>query len=217
MKGFSLDRLIRKCPDEMRLAAYSEGGLEPEERSALDRHIAGCDLCLGQLSAVVRIRDSELPDVPPALVAQARRLASAPPALKPWRLLGLSAATACAALALLVSVGTPKFSAPEQVRSVSPTLSAAELSQPHDGELVSRSSLEFRWKPLDAALFYELRVLNADGDLVWQVRAEGKTSVRPPDNLDLSAGQKYFVSVSAFLSEGKVFRSPNVAFQVADR
>ncbi len=81
---------------------------------------------------------------------------------------------------------------------------------------VLRSAVEFRWEPVRATLYYQVRLVTAEGEPVWEQRTE-KTSVRLPRGVNLTSGHKYFVSVRAHLEEGKNVRSKAVPFSVIDR
>jgi hypothetical protein len=206
----------RRCPDETRLAAFVDGGLEPSDRARLQRHLADCPYCLGQVSALVRLQEADLPEVDPGLVRRAR---VTPPSETRWqRMLArrwalACVATACLAIMVIVWVRLPRPADKETVRTSYAQGSAPELVLPREGTALKRSAVEFRWTPIERALFYEVRVLTADGDLVWQIRAES-TEARPSADITFRSGQNYFVSVSAWLPEGKAARSTVVGFQV---
>lgn len=44
-----------KCPDEERLADYLEGCLSEKERSHVEEHLAGCEICLERLAVTSRL------------------------------------------------------------------------------------------------------------------------------------------------------------------
>jgi len=100
------------------------------------------------------------------------------------------------------------------VRSGEDRAAAPQLVFPAEGAILSRERVAFRWNPAPGALFYEVRVLTAEGDLVWEGRAEG-VEARVPGSISLAAGARYYVSVSGFLSDGKTIKFPTVGFQVA--
>jgi hypothetical protein len=77
--------------------------------------------------------------------------------------------------------------------------------------VVARPDLEFRWREIPGALYYEVRVVTADGDVAWETKSTG-AAVRPPHDLALAAGQKYFVWIRAHLPEGKALQSRASAF-----
>jgi hypothetical protein len=81
--------------------------------------------------------------------------------------------------------------------------------------VIPRGSLEFRWRQVPRSLFYDVRLATAEGDLVWEGQAT-VTSLRPPGDLQLEGGRKYFVWVRAYLPEGKTVQSRALAFSVKD-
>ncbi len=100
------------------------------------------------------------------------------------------------------------------VRRASPRISAPALLSPRPNATLSGRLVEFRWEGVRDALYYEVQVVTADGDLVWESRTEGNTTSLPSD-VSLQTGQRYFVWVQAFLAEGKTTKSTAVAFTVA--
>ena len=70
------DRPTWRCPDDARLAAYVDHRLIGRDQSRLERHLAGCGYCLGQVAALTRLQDVPLPaDIPVNAVVRARELA----------------------------------------------------------------------------------------------------------------------------------------------
>jgi hypothetical protein len=205
-----------RCPDEMRLAAYLDGGLGADDRARLERHLADCDACLGQVSAVTRLRGADLAEVTPGLLARARGLVPAQSARPTqWRWVAPLAATACAGILLTIWMKPHQVAIPASVRTSSVSATSPRLVMPLEGAVLPQGAIEFRWTPIDHALFYEIRVLSDDGGRAWEARADA-TTARPPADLRFRSGQKYYVSVNAWLPEGKTLRSPVVGFQVVD-
>ena len=212
------ERRTWRCPDEMRLAAYVEKRLTGHDQARVERHLAGCGYCLGQVAALIQLQEAELPaDVPAGIIARARDLGAgtAAPLNRAWRWSAI-AATACIALVATFLVRQPQFRVvppTDAVRKAPDRAAAPELLFPREGAGVPHGAVEFRWSPIERGLYYEVRVLSADGDLVWEGRAEG-LHVRLPEKTHLIAGQKYYVSVSATLADGRFLKSPLVGFQV---
>lgn len=205
-----------RCPDEGRLAAYVDGGLTAERRASLERHLAECGYCLGQVSALAQLGDAALPEVDPALIRRAQRIPQGKihSQRKPgWRWAAGSVAVACTAVLVALWVRPPHPAEKESVRTVSEHNAGLELLQPREGLALQRSNLDFRWSPVSRALFYEIRVLTADGDLLWEARTDGPEA-RPPATVSFPAGQNYFVSVTAWLPEGKAVKSTAVGFRI---
>ena len=118
---------------------------------------------------------------------------------------------------------TPSQAAPEAprqaaplptVRRATPRISAPALISPRPNATLAGGPVEFRWESVHNALYYEVQVVTADGDLVWESRMEGNTTSLPSD-VSLQTGQRYFVWVQAFLATGKTTKSTAVAFTVA--
>ena len=219
MGRFTGDRTWR-CPDEMQLAAFVELRLAGSERTRVEAHIAGCEYCLGQVGALERLQDAApLDDVPSRMLAAARELASrGSRAAKPaWYWGAAAAATACLVVAVTFGVRPPQaglVSHSQMVRGTTGHATAApEVLFPREAAVVPRSALEFRWAHVEGALFYEVRVMTTAGDLVWETRPD-HTEVRMPPTVRLPNGERYYVSVSAWLAEGKTIKAPVVGFQV---
>jgi hypothetical protein len=169
------------------------------------------------VAALARLQDAPLPaDIPASVVARARELAPGK-AAAPWKPgWGAVAATTCLALVATFSVRQPQtgITTPqESLRKAPDRATAPTLLFPGEGAVVPRGVIEFRWSPVEHTLYYEVFVLSADGDLVWEDRADG-TKARLPGNTRLAPGQKYYVSVGASLSDGRSLKSPVVGFQV---
>lgn len=126
----------------------------------------------------------------------------------------------------------PRVQAPREVKPLAPVapapapttvplgagvrgLSTPALIFPAPHATLPRPQVEFRWQTVAGALDYEVRLVTAEGDLVWEQRTEAN-SVKLPAGVSLVAGQKYFVWVRANLGEGKTSQSRAVAFTVAD-
>ena len=102
------------------------------------------------------------------------------------------------------------------VRRATPQIAAPTLVFPRPNATLSRGPIEFRWEGVSNALYYEVRLVTDDGDLVWESRTEGNSASLPAD-VRLAAGQKYFVWVQALLADGKTTKSTAVAFTIAAR
>ena len=103
---------------------------------------------------------------------------------------------------------------PRPVRNGQKEVPLPALLFPREGSVVAREDVEFRWKEIRRSLFYEIRVVTAEGDLIWKGQAK-VTNARLPADIRLAAGQKYFVWVRAYLPEGKTVQSKALAFRAA--
>jgi hypothetical protein len=209
-----------RCPDETQLAAFVDEGLAPRERARVAAHAAGCDYCAGQIGALARLEETEPPSaIPPALLARARALPPVSAAPLGWRWGMAAAAAACFVVILTFSVRAPRpagDSAIEAVRKAPDSTAAPELLFPREGAVVKRQALVFRWRPVERSLYYDIRVLSADGDPIWNARING-TEAQIPQSIRLAPSQKYYASVDAWLPEGKSVKCPVVGFAVRDQ
>lgn len=214
-----------RCPEDIEIAAYADGRLAGNEKLSIERHLADCESCLGQVAFLARIRYSEVPvAVPGPLLARAREIAGrkTPYALLPAWTKAAAAAVACLALVAVVSVRVglhqnPGSSATQpqpagEVRSYSVVTKLAVLS-PAPESTVERKDLEFQWEATTGALDYDLRILTADGDVMWNARTE-KNLLKVPADIKFEAGKKYFALVQANLADGKTIKSNAIEFIV---
>jgi hypothetical protein len=267
------DRRGWRCPDDMRLAAYVDGGVKAKARESLESHLADCDACLSEVSFLMHsavLVNAE--QVPPQLLARARALVSEKrrdSTLPGWRW-ALAAAAACVLITFATvltlrlyraesqpadgrlaarqeptqtpaapSLATPPAKNPNavalssspsqsvraglpnpqaatpQIRNVDSDTHAPKLLLPHEGAVVKRENLEFRWQSVADSTFYEVSIVTASGDQVM-VRQTEETRLELSSEAKLISGEKYFVSVRAHLREGKTVRSSVVSFRISD-
>lgn len=116
------------------------------------------------------------------------------------------------------AVQTPKAKSTQTpvVRSTSAENLLPKLIFPRNGALVRREDLEFRWEPVSDAILYEVRVMSAEGDLVFEGKTEASW-LQLDSSVLLSPGAKYFLSVRALLREGKTAKSSILSFRITDR
>lgn len=233
-----LPRLHRfHCPDEHQLAAYVEQQLIGAERECVESHLAKCDSCLQQVGFLLKQFPLTPEAAPSSLVHRARKLATVPRGTVPsgWKWVPVAASIAVIAIGVGVwhesrpnteehstTVATiPRLPAPavredtnsaadSAIRSASPPESQPLILSPQPGAEVHDSDLIIRWKSVPNAAAYEVRVVTADGDLVWRKRASGN-SVSAPKEI-LRPGLKYFVWVRVWLSNGTTHQSRAIGF-----
>jgi len=225
------------CLHEQQLAAYVDQQLIGKERERVESHLAKCDSCLEQVGFL--IKQSQLPvgAAPSSLVQQAKKLETAVREHAPfrWELVSVAAASAVIALGLLVwrEMGhnikqpstiiasgpqplapavpaTVKTEADTTVRSVSPPASSPLVLSPQPGAIVHASDFTIRWSAIPNAAAYEVRIVTAEGDLVWRKRVR-ENSVNPPKQT-LRPGLKYFVWVRVRLANGVTQQSAAIEF-----
>jgi Alkyl sulfatase dimerisation len=73
-----------------------------------------------------------------------------------------------------------------------------------------------RWRAIEHVVHYEVRLLSADGDVLWREQVE-TDHVTVPSQLALPPGSRYFVLVRAYLVDGKTIDSRAVGFKVLPR
>jgi len=86
------------------------------------------------------------------------------------------------------------------------------LFSPQPGSRLHTAPL-IRWRKIPKAIAYDVRLLSANGDVLWTEQVGENRSAVPP-TVSLISG-KYFVLVRAFLSDGKTVDSSAVEFSVA--
>jgi len=63
------------------------------------------------------------------------------------------------------------------------------------------------------SLYYDIRLVDAEGFMIWQDRVED-TQRNLPSHLELLSGEQYFVRVDAYLAEAKSVSSRHVQFTI---
>ena len=108
---------------------------------------------------------------------------------------------------------------PKSAEPLAPTLRSGArelmptLISPRNGATVQRSKLQFRWESLADAEFYEIRVVTAEGDPVFETKTED-SHLELGRDVQLKTRAKYFVSVRAHLRQGKTVKSSIVSFRI---
>lgn len=227
-----------RCPEEQELAAYVDQQLIGAERERIESHLAKCDSCLQQVGFLVTRAHGAATPVPAGLLARAKQLETAAGRSAPWAWQWAGAAAAIAVVAVSAALwremqvnkpagraspvataqqrppagiaGNPNGEAETSVRGESLPVSLPVVLSPQPGATVNASDFIIRWRPMGNAVAYEVRVVTADGSLVWRKRAR-EAAVRPPARI-LRPGRKYFVWIRALLPDGETQVSPAVSF-----
>ena len=210
------------CPDEPHVAAFVEGALGPAACGRFERHAADCDCCIALIGTLSRRRDA-------AQVRRAPPGASSPGqgAGKPGRRRWLDPRwAAAAALVLVVPVLLQLGYNPERnrdgqerpdalsTRNVSRDAGGLRVLAPTPGAAMARARLVFEWTEVPGTPYYDVRILNDDGDVVARQRVTG--SRWQPEALKLRRGAEYFVVVDAYPSGDKAVSSRHIPFRVSD-
>ena len=216
------------CPDDYQVAAYVDGELADQARVRFEQHLADCDLCNGRVGLLSGLRDT-LPAerVPELLLARVRRLGNASQQVETrhGRHWAAAAAVVLAVSGVLYSTSMPEAPDPVPYGEVatsrtSPTATESALIprvlSPGDGSTIDPERLIFSWTDVPGSLYYDIQIVNDEGDLVFEARVTD-TQWGPQADMQLSPGAEYFVRIDAFLAEAKTLSSDHVVFKVSER
>jgi hypothetical protein len=108
----------------------------------------------------------------------------------------------------------PAISPPE-VRGLAGHVVGPQILSPEEGSIVGREQVDFRWREVTGAIHYEVQLVTAEGDVLWQDRTE-KTGARLPGTVPIASGQEVYVWVRAHLLDGQTLKSDPVGFRLED-
>jgi len=209
------------CPDDYQLASYMEGGLSERDHGDFEAHLADCPFCIERIGVLGRAGESKAANPE----SDQSRIHTGNSSY--W----LKAPRWAAAAMVVVAVG---FITNRQLPSRAPTVSnelpgprivterfaepaspIPEILSPLENSSVDPQDLVFRWKGVPDSLFYDIRIVSDDGEMITRKRV-WDTQWSLPTDLQLQAGAEYFVRVDAFVSEGKALSSEHTAFRIDD-
>lgn len=213
------------CPADEQVASYMEGGLSERDHREFETHLTDCAWCLERVGILGRALEHEAKAaVPDLALARARRMAGeAPEPGSRWRSAPgwVAAALVVLAIGLVARNQLPTgpepapLTQPEAVRTIRSIDSEAMgpgLLKPGEGIQVTHSNGAFNWTPVTDSLYYQVRIVTVEGDLLWQERVN-ETHWQLPSELPLTSGLEYFVRVDAHLSETRSLNSDYILFQ----
>jgi Putative zinc-finger len=230
---------VWNCPRDEAIAAYVDGNVDASERSRVESHLADCAHCRGLVADVMKMKESDSPAIPLQLKQRAVALATPRSRRMQWILWPMFAAGAAAVLIVTLWIFSPRqvnlpSTAPAAIaptviaksepapalrppsREVERNVAASNhlpvLIFPQKDNVLTPQQLEFKWKAIPQSRYYEIRVVTADGDLVWSAQSEN-LNLKPPSDLELKDGA-YFVWISAYVESGPVQKSAPVRFIV---
>jgi hypothetical protein len=225
------------CPEDDMLAAYADGTLREMRQKWVEFHLSGCARCrLLVAEAVKAQRELDLPSPPTDLRWKAIGFAAPRAARQRWVWVPAGALAAVAVLVVtapilrkpqsLILQSPPSPSAPviaksepvaapgpaghEIVRKPTPSEPLPSIVLPRPDSVVTRRGLKFGWRSIAQSRYYEVRVVNSDGDLVWEGQTD-KSDLQLPADTVVQDGS-YFVWITAYLADGRIAKSAPVKF-----
>lgn len=229
------------CPSDSQIAGYLEHSLETKEKLRLQAHLADCDFCISAVGTLVRQqRASEPAEVPVHLYREAIDIVPVKAGWRvPWKWLLVPSLAGLVVVAIIwrrsfeperfvasapvPAVGTERLPqsipqiplrTPEKqyVRKLATRRPALQLLEPAPNSVWQKQQVRFSWRPVANATYYEIRVVNSKGDVMWRGQ-ESDPTVQFPASLSLQPG-KYFVWVRAYLDDGRTIKSNARAFWI---
>lgn len=179
-------------------ARYLAGTLSPEESEAFEEHYFGCDRCFDAVKRGSEIRAAMLR---PLSAVHDQTNPGATPILKTRRRFSPWQPALAAAAVVIVALGIRKMAAPGPVaETAAPPASAnAPRGAAPSFNLTSHATsavLVAAWSPPSAARSYRVRLLGADGTLVFE-RETADTSIMLSHDLVLGKTTPVYWEVQA--------------------
>ena len=215
------------CPGDETLASFCEGGLADASHDRVLVHISDCDFCLERVSLVCHLNDLDALNSGTTDLSLAKSWAEKQQkGFKPRPAQAWTALAAAASVILVIGVflmsepagNTMGVSGDLDVRPTR-TLGADERSFELNlarGQSAVSAAPSVDWPVVPGSLYYRIRIVSDDGDLVWQDQVE-TTRWNPPGQLTLEAEREYFVKVDAFVSRTRTISSDFVPFIAGNR
>ena len=161
------------------IAAYLDGGLSPEEREDLERHLFVCSECRNDLAEASDLTGRD----------RSR-----------WFVRAAPIAAAAAALILLWVGASEMLQRPGGEPTLRGPATGTELDivSPLDGSATDPDSLVFRWRAAGAEAHYVFTLTDTIGDVVF-TNGLADTTLVLPRSVGLEPGVPYFWFVDALL------------------
>ena len=220
------------CPEDQEIAEYFDGVASVVERIKLENHLAECRFCLARIGMLQRLQDDPAAKrIPEELLASAKMMGHTP--VRRRRLAPAWAAAAVVFIAVGVYSQLATFTPmglevlprtheseppgnPRETRTIDPAALGPRFLAPTAGLAITSGDGVFRWSVVPNSLYYQLRIVSDEGDLLWQERVDG-TEWKLPAELVLAPGAEYYVRVDAYMSEAKSLQSDYLLFRFDDR
>ncbi len=219
------------CPDEKKIALYMDGDLQELELETMIRHIVDCNHCIDVIASMARARSQDLSEPDDLTMAKAYRMSEAnsnQTGVKKTSNFPRWAAAAVMVLAIgalaerFTNDTTPAVTAVTESASLNTERYAKPLAKipriltPVEESVVNPANFTFNWLEVTGSLYYDIRIVSDDGDLVTIERVWG-TQWNLPTDIGLQDGEEYFVRVDAFISDGQPLSSKHIVFKVDSR
>ena len=162
--------------DPKDVVAYIDGVAPPGERARIESHLVTCAECRDEVADAGRI----IAELPRPRSAKRSAIASA-------------AAIAAMLLVFLWPRADRDLTTRQHRQSPITTTIAPAVLTPIG---VVESAARFVWSSVPHASFYELRVFDPDGSVVWQGQTQD-TVLTPPPTVGLLPGRAYYWKVEA--------------------
>ena len=197
------------CPDDFVFTALAEGEVALDENQNLKEHLSQCDYCIGHLADLSRIGElDEGEPVPELLMARARRLGRGT-GFRVQAPRWAAAALVVLAVGVTFSPLSDRQTVPGQTPGVSEQLSEVpqfrsidrpnvrpEILIPSSGQFLPVNEPVFEWTAVQGSLYYDIRLVSAEGETVWEERVKNTRRALPGD-LQLQAGTDYYLLTRA--------------------
>lgn len=110
----------------------------------------------------------------------------------------------------------PPVATVRQSRNTDPDAFRPQILAPREGAAIDVAKTLFRWTEIQGSLYYDIRIVTGEGDMVWQDRVDG-TEWTLPGHFQLEPGAQYYVRVDAYLAEAKSVNSRHLLFTVKEQ
>jgi len=209
-----------ECFDDQILTAALDGEYRIVERPAFQAHVSSCDYCLARLARFTRLNrnlaNAEIPEFTMAgaqRLFQSRRVVPRAPAWAAAAMIGFAALLSALWFARTPEPVPSAVSRAPEVRNIDPDGYRPQVLFPQEGASVVPGGPPFEWSTVPGTLHYDIRVVSADGTLIWQQRV-ASPEWRIPDQLHLAAGENYYFHVDAYVTQAKRLSSRHVMFRI---
>lgn len=216
------------CPGDDEIAAYFDRKPHHPDSEISEHHLVNCGYCLARVAVLARLHkyddEEQVPEAPLAVADQFGH--------QPRRRLHYASAWAAAAVIIITlftiagqgptptpgagvqpAPASPADENARQLRNINRSTPVPTILAPIKGANVRTEDLTIRWSSVPGSLYYDIRLVNAEGFMIWQDRVEA-TQSNLPGHLELISGDQYFVRVDAYLAEAKSISSRHVQFTI---